>query len=88
MRVWADLVARLPPGAGDPMSVAETAAQGWLAKMSMILGILLLSTIVVALLLGQLARMSLRERVLQTVAMLAAAFIFYGLVELLESATH
>ena len=56
--------------------------------MSMILGILLLSTVVVALLLGQLARMSLRERVLQTVAMLAAAFIFYGLVELLESATH
>lgn len=56
--------------------------------MSMILGILLLSTVVVALLLGQLARMSLRERILQTTAMLAAAFIFYGLVVLLESATH
>ena len=56
--------------------------------MSMILGILRLSTVVVAPLLGQLARMSLRERVLQTAAMLAAAFIFYGLVELLESATH
>ena len=72
------------------MFAAETAAlaQGWLAKMSMILGILLLSTVVVALLLGHLARMSFLERVLQTVAMLAAAFIFYGLVELLESATH
>ena len=56
--------------------------------MSMILGILLLSTVVVALLLGQLAKLSLRERVLQTAAMLAASFIFYGLVELLESATH
>ena len=56
--------------------------------MSTILGILLLSTVVVALLLGQLARMSLRERILQTTAMLAAAFIFYGLVVLLENATH
>ncbi len=56
--------------------------------MSMILGILLLSTVVVALLLGHLAKLSVRERVLQTAAMLAAAFIFYGLVELLESATH
>lgn len=56
--------------------------------MSTILGILLLSTVVVALLLGHLARMSFRERVLQTVAMLAAAFIFYGLVELLQSASH
>ena len=54
----------------------------------MILGILLLSTVVVALMLGQLARLSLRERVLQTSAMLAAACIFYGLVRLLESATH
>ena len=56
--------------------------------MSMILGILLLCTVVVALLLGQLARMSFRERVLQTTTMLAAAFIFYGLVVLLESASH
>ena len=56
--------------------------------MSMILGILLVSTVVVAVLLGHLARLSLRERVLQTTAMLAAAFIFYGLVRLLESATH
>ncbi len=56
--------------------------------MSTILGILLLCTVVVALLLGQLARLSVRERILQTGAMLAAAFIFYGLVALLESATH
>ncbi len=56
--------------------------------MSMILGILLLCTVVVALLLGQLAKLSLRERVLQTAAMLAAAFVFFGLVVLVESATH
>ena len=56
--------------------------------MSLILGILLLSTVAVALLLGHLAKMSMRERALQTVAMLAAAFIFYGLVQLLESASH
>ncbi|WP_420442220.1 hypothetical protein [Candidatus Palauibacter sp.] len=56
--------------------------------MMMILGILLISTVVVALLLGHLARMSFLERVLQTAAMLAAAFIFFGLVALLESATH
>ncbi|WP_419949928.1 hypothetical protein [Candidatus Palauibacter sp.] len=54
----------------------------------MILWILLASTVVVALMLGHLAKMSFRERVLQTAAMLAAAFIFYGLVQLLESATH
>ncbi|WP_420615039.1 hypothetical protein [Candidatus Palauibacter sp.] len=56
--------------------------------MMMILGILLLSTVVVALLLGQLAKLSFRERVLQTAAMLAAAFVFFGLVVLVESATH
>ena len=54
----------------------------------MILGILLICTVVVALMLGHLAKMSFRERVLQTAAMLAAAFIFYGLVYLLESASH
>ncbi len=56
--------------------------------MMMILGILLLSTVVVALLLGQLAKLSFRERVLQTAAMLAAAFVFFGLVVLVEAATH
>lgn len=70
------------------MSAPEPPHKGWLAKMEMILGILLLSTVVVALLLGQLAKLSLRERVLQTAAMLAAAFVFFGLVVLLESATH
>lgn len=70
------------------MSAPEPPHKGWLAKMMMILGILLLSTVVVALLLGQLAKLSLRERVLQTGAMLAAAFVFYGLVVLVESATH
>lgn len=54
----------------------------------MILGILLICTVVVALMLGHLAKMPFRERALQTAAMLAAAFIFYGLVVLLESATH
>lgn len=70
------------------MFAPEPPHKGWLAKMSMILGILLLSTVVVALLLGQLARLSFRERVLQTAAMLAAAFVFFGLVVLVESATH
>ena len=70
------------------MSVAEPPHKDGLRRMSTILGILLLCTVVVALLLGQLARLSVRERVLQTAGMLAAAFIFYGLVQLLESATH
>ena len=56
--------------------------------MKMILGILLICTLAVALMLGHLAKMPLRDRILQTVAMLAAAFIFYGLVFLLENATH
>ncbi|WP_419939376.1 hypothetical protein [Candidatus Palauibacter sp.] len=88
-RAWADLVARRPPVRVARCSPPKTAAlaQGWLAKMMMILGILLISTVVVALMLGHLARMSFLERVLQTAAMLAAAFIFFGLVVLLESAT-
>ncbi|WP_420632940.1 hypothetical protein [Candidatus Palauibacter sp.] len=56
--------------------------------MMMILGILLAATVAVALMLGQLAKMSFRERVLSTAAMLAAAFVFYGLVVLVEGATH
>ncbi|WP_419940416.1 hypothetical protein [Candidatus Palauibacter sp.] len=54
----------------------------------MILGILLICTVVVALMLGHLAKMSFRERVLQTAAMLAAAFVFYGLARLVESAAR
>lgn len=53
-----------------------------------ILAILLVSTVAVALMLGHLAKMPVKERVLQTVAMLAAAFVFYGLVLLVESAAH
>ncbi|WP_419164009.1 hypothetical protein [Candidatus Palauibacter sp.] len=54
----------------------------------MILGILLICTVVVALMFGHLAKMPFKERVLQTAAMLAAAFVFYGLVVLVESAAH
>ncbi len=72
----------------DPTSNSETSEQNGEPKMMMILGILLAATVAVALMLGQLAKMSFRERVLSTAAMLAAAFVFYGLVVLVEGATH
>ncbi len=56
--------------------------------MMMILGILLAATLAVSLLLGALAKLPLKEWLLQTAAMGAAALIFFGLVVLLDSATH
>lgn len=52
----------------------------------MILGWLLLATVLVALLVGFLARMPLRQLTALCVAMLAAALAFYGLVRLLGPA--
>ena len=54
----------------------------------MILGILLVATLVVSLLLGQLARLPMNERILQTAAMTLAALAFFGLVMLLDSFGH
>jgi hypothetical protein len=48
----------------------------------MILPILLGVTVVVAIFLGVLAKMSFKEIILQTGAMLAAAAVFYGLAVL------
>jgi hypothetical protein len=48
----------------------------------MILPILLGVTVVVAIFLGVLAKMSFKEIILQTGAMLAAAGVFYGLAVL------
>ena len=45
----------------------------------MLLPILIGVTIVVAILIGALAKLSPKEFVLETVAMLAATLIFYGL---------
>lgn len=56
--------------------------------MTMILAILLVSTLLVSLLLGQLGKLSMNERILQTVAMTAAAVIFFGLVLLVEAGLH
>ena len=49
---------------------------------NMILPILLGVTVVVAIFLGVLAKMSFKEIILQTGAMLAAAGVFYGLAVL------
>ncbi len=54
----------------------------------MVLAILLVATLLTSLLLGQLAKLPMKERLLQTLAMTAAALIFFGLVVLVEGATH
>ncbi len=51
--------------------------------MGLILGILLIATVVVSLLLWWLAKGTVQELVLQTLAMVAAAFGFFGLIVLL-----
>lgn len=51
--------------------------------MGLILGILLIATVVVSLLLWWLAKGTVKELVLQTAAMLTAAFAFFGLIVLL-----
>ncbi len=56
--------------------------------MTMILAILLATTLIVSLLLGHLGKLSIKERFLQTFAMLAAAFVFFGLVLMLDLGGH
>jgi len=56
--------------------------------MTLIFVILMVSTLAVSVLLGTLGKLSVRELLLQTMAMGAGAVIFFGLVMLLESATH
>ena len=56
--------------------------------MGLILGILLVATLAVSMLLSSLAKMSMKERLLQTAAMGAAALIFFGLIALLQSSAH
>ncbi len=56
--------------------------------MTLIFGILMVSTVVVSILLSTLGKLSMKETILQTLAMSAGALIFFGLVMLVESATH
>ena len=54
----------------------------------MILGILVAATVATSVLLGRLAKLTGKELLLQTIGMGIAAFAFYGLVVLVESALH
>ena len=54
----------------------------------MILGILLVATLLVSLLLGHLAKLPMKERLLQTLGMTTAALLFFGLIKLIESGLH
>lgn len=56
--------------------------------MTLIFGILMVATVAVSILLSSLGKLSLKETLLQTMAMSAGALIFFGLVMLVESATH
>jgi len=57
-------------------------------EMGLVLGVLMATTVAVSILLSSLAKMSMKERLLQTAAMGAAALTFFGLVALLQSSVH
>lgn len=56
--------------------------------MTLIFAILMVATVAVSILLSTLGKLSMKETILQTLAMSAGALIFFGLVMLVESATH
>ncbi|MCG8469340.1 MAG: hypothetical protein MJB57_14225 [Gemmatimonadetes bacterium] len=56
--------------------------------MTLIFAILMISTLAVSILLASLGKLTMKEAVLQTVAMSLGALTFFGLVALLQNATH
>jgi hypothetical protein len=56
------------------------------STMMTILVVLLVSTVTVSVLIGTLAKLSMKELVTQTLYMLTAGMIFFGLVSLLPMA--
>jgi hypothetical protein len=54
--------------------------------MTTILVVLLVSTVLVSVLIGTLAKLSMKELVTQTLYMLTAGMVFFGLVSLLPGA--